>query len=378
MSQLAELGRKVEAFYRDARDVEWAYVNGSFALLQARPITVAGAAEREQVRREAIAELKASADPRGTVWVRYNLSEVLPRPTPMTWAVIQRLLAADGGFGAMNRDLGAAPDPALGSLSGFDLVAGRPMANLSRLPRMQFANPPFDYPFKEYKRDPRQALDLKPTLNPLAGKGCFLGVLTLPGTIWKLSRLMNTTRKQSAAFAAKFETQVVPPFVAAAKAALAQDWERLDPPAIVREFETWMNRTLVEFARESLKPTVFADLAWNELFDSLKPKVKEKHAGNTKTVPKTTEEQTREVVGRLSLGAAPAADADLARGIRDLESGAITRRLSGEVRPSRYERDGTRATTLVRRPGESRQARSRYFEQRTSRQGGSRPGARYR
>ena len=41
----------------------------------------------------------------------------------MTWAVVGRLLAADGGFGAMNRDLGANPDPALGSLSAFDLVA---------------------------------------------------------------------------------------------------------------------------------------------------------------------------------------------------------------------------------------------------------------
>ena len=136
---------------------------------------MATAAEREQVRQAVIADLKAKADPAGTVWVRYNLSEVLPEPTPMTWAVVQRLLAADGGFGAMNRDLGAKPDPALGSLSAFDLVAGRPMANLSRLPRMQFANPPFEYPFAAYKADPRKALDPKPVLNPLARRGCVLG-----------------------------------------------------------------------------------------------------------------------------------------------------------------------------------------------------------
>ena len=47
MSQLAELGRQVEEFYRDPRDIEWAYAGGRFYLLQARPITVAGAAERE-------------------------------------------------------------------------------------------------------------------------------------------------------------------------------------------------------------------------------------------------------------------------------------------------------------------------------------------
>jgi pyruvate,water dikinase len=286
LARLAELGRRVEAFYGDPRDIEWAYAGGAFHLLQARPITVAGAAERERVRQAVIADLKAKADPRGTAWVRYNLSEVLPEPTPMTWAVVQRLLGADGGFGAMNRDLGARPDPALGSLSAFDLVAGRPMANLSRLPRMQFADPPFGYPLGEYKRHPNRALDPKPALNPLAGKGCVLGLIALPGTILKLMRLMGTTRKLSAAFAQTFEADIVPPFVAAAKQAFGQNWSQLDPAALVREFETWVQRTLVEFARASLK---------------------------------------RVAVGELSLGAAPPAAADLPGGVRALASGRMGR-----------------------------------------------------
>jgi pyruvate,water dikinase len=311
LAQLTDLGRKVEAFYSDARDVEWAYAGGAFHLLQARPITVAGAAEREQVRRSVITELKAKASPRGTVWVRYNLSEVLPKPTPMTWAVVQRLLAADGGFGAMNRDLGARPDPALGSLSGFDLVAGRPMANLSRLPHMQFAQPPFEYPLGEYRKHPNKALDPKPALNPFAGKGCFFGALALPGTILNLTRLMNTTKKLSATFAQKFESEVVPGFAAAAKQALGQDWSKLEPPALVSEFRAWVQRTLVEFARESLKATVFADLTWNEVFETLKPKLGEGRA--------------RIAVGELSLGAAPPEAADLPRGVRDLEAGNLSR-----------------------------------------------------
>lgn len=311
LGQVAELGRQVEQFYREPRDVEWAYADGRCFLLQARPITVAGAAERERVRQEAIAELKAAADPRGNVWVRYNLSEVLPEPTPITWSVVQRLLAADGGFGAMNRDLGASPDPALKSLSAFDLVAGRPMANLSRLPRMQFARPPIEYPFAKYKADPRKALDPKPALNPLAGAGCFLGTLTLPGTILKLNKLMKATRSQSETFAERFTRDIVPPFVAEAKQALAQDWSKLEPAGLVREYETWATRTLVDFARESLKPTVFADLSWNTLFETLKPTL--------------GEERARVAVGELSLGSHPPADADLARGIRDLAAGALSR-----------------------------------------------------
>ncbi len=311
LSQLAELGRRVEAFYGDARDIEWAFAGGTFHLLQARPITVAGAAEREQVRQAVIAELKVKADPKGTAWVRYNLSEVLPEPTPMTWAVVQRLLAADGGFGAMNRDLGAKPDPALGSLSGFDLVAGRPMANLSRLPRMQFARPPFEYPLGVYRKEPHKALDPKPALNPLAGQGCVFGVLALPGVMLNISRLMNTTKKLSETFPAKFESETIPAFASAAALALRQKWSEMDPPALVREFETWTNNTLIEFARDSLKPTVFADLAWGEVFEALKPKL--------------GEERARVAVGELSLGVAPPGDANLPGGVRDLASGFMAR-----------------------------------------------------
>jgi pyruvate,water dikinase len=311
LSQLVELGRNVEAYYGDARDIEWAFAGGAVYLLQARPITVAGAAEREQARAAVIADLRAKADPRGTAWVRYNLSEVLPEPTPMTWGVVQRLLAADGGFGAMNRDLGAKPDPALGSQSGFDLVAGRPMANLSRLPRMQFARPPFEYPLGVYKQDPRRALDPKPALNPLAGRGCFFGVLSLPGTVLKLTKLMSTTKKQSDTFAVKFESETAPAFAARAKSALAQDWTKLDPAALVSELHAWTDLTLIDFARHSLKPTVFADLAWSEVFEALKPKL--------------GEDRARVAVGELSLGAAPPDAANLPGAVRDLAAGRVTR-----------------------------------------------------
>lgn len=324
LSQLAELGRRVEDFYRDPRDIEWAHAGGKFHLLQARPITVAGAAEREQVRQSVISELRGKADRRGTVWVRYNLSEVLPEPTPMTWSVVRRLLAADGGFGAMNRDLGAKPDPALGSLSAFDLVAGRPMANLSRLPRMQFARSPIEYPFAAYKADPRKALDPKPALNPLAGSGCLVGMFKLPGLMLQLNREKQARVKMAETFAEKFTKEIAPPFVAAAKAALARDWSKLDPPALLREYEAWVQKTLIDFARESLKPTVFANQAWNDVESILA-----KRFVGTPSRPggdvNAAQERVTSAVGELSLGAHPPADADLGKAVRDLAAGTLDR-----------------------------------------------------
>jgi len=310
LSQLLDLGRRVEAFDGEARDIEWAVAGGRVYLLQSRPITVATAAERETVRRKVVADLGAKAVPGGTVWVRYNLSEVLPAPTPMTWAVVQRLLAADGGFGAMNRDLGSPPDPALGSLSAFDLVAGRPMANLSRMPRMQGAHPPFEYPLATLKADPRTALDPKPMLNPLAG-GAVMGFLRLPATVWRLMRLMSRTKREAETFAERFTTEIVPPFIAAARDATARDWAALSPADLEAAVHDWTQRTLVDFARHSLKATVFADLCWNTLVELLKPAL--------------GEERARSAVGELSLGAQPPADAHLAGGLRDLAAGALTR-----------------------------------------------------
>jgi pyruvate,water dikinase len=310
LSQLAALGRQVEAFYRDPRDIEWAYADDRFFLLQARPITVAGAAEREQVRREVVADLKSKAESAGTVWVRYNLSEVLPAPTPMTWAVVQRLLAADGGFGAMNRDLGYTPDPALGPLSAFDLVAGRPMANLSRLPRMQFKRPPIEYPFAALKADPRKALNPAPALNPLRG-GALMGLFRLPATIWRLSRAMGATKRTAATFADAFTKEIAPPFVNAARTALVQDWSKFDAKGLVYEFELWRETTLVAFAKDGLKATVFADLAWTTLLEMLRPGLGPERAAIA--------------VAELTLGAHPPPDADLAAGVRGLADGSVSR-----------------------------------------------------
>lgn len=308
LSRLADLGRRVEAFYGDPRDIEWALAGGAFHLLQARPITTASASDREAVRTEVIGHLRAAADPGGTVWVRYNLSEVLPQPTPMTWAVVQRLLAADGGFGAMNRDLGAAPDPALGSQSAFDLVAGWPMCNLSRLPRLQFARPPVVYPFDQLKADPRQALDPKPVLRPV--RGGLGDWLRLPATVWHLFKMASTTRRLTETFAAEFPAKAEA-FAAEAKPALAQDWAKLDPPAVKAEFERWVTKTLVGFARDSLKPTVLADVCWNTLIELLTPKL--------------GPDRARAAVGELAVGAKPPDGADLAAGVTGFAKGELDR-----------------------------------------------------
>lgn len=305
LAELADLGRRVEAVYGDPRDIEWAIAGDQLFLLQARPITTATAADRARIRTEIQAELRRLADPSGTVWVRYNLSETLPEPTPMTWDVTRVLLSAGGGFGMVNRDLGGDPDPTLGDLGAFDLIAGRPMANLSRMPRLQFRRPPIEYPFAAYKADPRLALDPEPVVRPLRN-----GLLRLPATLWRLSRIASRTRKLATTYDKTFLKEIAPVFEADARLALSDNLSTFSSEGLADFAREWVAKTNIDFARHSLRPTVLAMLAMQTLGDVLKSKLKDR---------------AKEIIRALAGGAKPPTECALADGVRAFASGALSR-----------------------------------------------------
>jgi pyruvate,water dikinase len=309
LAELAELGRRVEAFYGDARDVEWAWAEGSFWLLQARPITTGGGAEREQVRREEIAALTAKAEPGGTVWARYNLAEILPEPTPMTWAIVQRFLSGRGGFGQMYRDLGFEPDPALDEQGIYDLVCGRPYCNLSREPRMQFRWLPFEHSFTALKSEPARALYPQPVLNPARGSWRFWALL--PWLVVKVGLATHRLQRESATFARRCREAILPPFLAEMDREGSLDLSGLDSRALLDQLERCIRRTLHDFARDSLKPTVLAAVALGNLEQAL--------ASALGT------ERARGALGELTLGVRPDPEADLPAALRALAAGRLER-----------------------------------------------------
>lgn len=300
LASLADLGRRVEEFYGDPRDVEWAIAGGAVWLLQARPITTGGAADRDRLKAETVARLRALGP---TVWSRTNLIEVLPEPTPMTWRVVSaRLLSGGGGTGGMYRDFGFRPDPALASTSAYDLIGGRPYLNLAREPRLEATKPLAGYPLAAYKADPHLALD--PKREEPRGLKKWLGLLGL-------IRVAGKITAASKGFAAEFREKIVPPFAAAVDRAAAEDLSKLDPSALVSRFETWANRALVEFARQSLKPTLLAQFSWQVLEQQIA-----KALGA---------DRARATLAALSQGAKPDPDADLPGAIRSLAGGELSR-----------------------------------------------------
>jgi pyruvate,water dikinase len=307
--ELAELGRRVEAFYGEARDVEWAWSEGHFWLLQARPITTGGAFEREQVRLEEIAALQARAEPSGTVWSRYNLSEILREPTPMTWAIVRRFMSGKGGFGLMYRDLGFDPDAALNDEGIYDLVCGRPYCNLSREPLMQYRNLPYEHPFATLKAEPHKALYPQPVLNPARAGWRFW--LKLPVVFIQLLRGEARRNSLAATFAATFREQILPRYLQTLSTRANVSLSALDGAALLAHLEGVIQTTLIDFARDSLKPTALAGVMLGKLQQSLTRLLGPEKAGAA--------------TGALIMGVRSDPDTDLPAALRDLAAGRISR-----------------------------------------------------
>ncbi len=308
LKELAKFGNRIEALYGGPRDVEWAWAEGRFWILQARPITTAGAFEREQVRCEEIVALRAKASPRGTVWAKYNLAEVLPCPTPMTWAIVRRFMSGRGGYGLMFRDLGFDPDPMLDQEGFLDLVCGRPYVNLSREPKLYFRHMPLSHSFATLKAHPERALYPQPTPDPEGVTAGFL--FRLPVVVYRMLRNHSRLKRQSRYFGDYLRREAFPRFAPEVEAERQVDLQQLETTELLTRLHHWIDRTLNDFARDSLRPSVFAGQAIGTLEQGLKKHLEAEHAAAA--------------VRRLLQGVHPDPEADLPAALHALQRGHLT------------------------------------------------------
>ncbi|MHC4512612.1 MAG: PEP/pyruvate-binding domain-containing protein, partial [Planctomycetota bacterium] len=127
LAPLLALGRRVEKLFGAPQDIEWAYANGRFYLLQARDITVTSGtgSSAEALRQRERARLLArvqnaeqtagqtaeqaaeqTAEPNEVVLAQNELSELLPKPTPFSLDFMNSLWAAGGSVDLACRSMG--------------------------------------------------------------------------------------------------------------------------------------------------------------------------------------------------------------------------------------------------------------------------------
>lgn len=164
LTALWELGRRAERHFGSPQDIEWAIAGGEVLILQSRSITTLAAAARRHGRPAAIrADLAEKLTSGAGPWVRHNMDETLPSPTPLTWSLIRPFMSGAGGFGEMHRLVGFQPSPAVAENGFLDLIGGRIYMDCSRMPEMFSAAYPFSYDIEALRENP-DAAQQPPTL----------------------------------------------------------------------------------------------------------------------------------------------------------------------------------------------------------------------
>ncbi len=117
LTPLIELGLQVEKLFGQSQDIEWAFKDGRFFLLQARNITVLARTQSDvtptslfEAERHRLLEIAASGDQEGAILAQNELSELLPRPTPMSASFMEALWQPGGSVDLACRKLGVPYD----------------------------------------------------------------------------------------------------------------------------------------------------------------------------------------------------------------------------------------------------------------------------
>ena len=110
LKHLVATGRELEKLFGGPQDVEWAHSGGVFYLVQSRDITrsEAGAGQDMAVQNEwsRVLDSAAGAPADEIVFEQNELSEVLPRPTPLSLSLMDGLWASGGSIDLACRQLG--------------------------------------------------------------------------------------------------------------------------------------------------------------------------------------------------------------------------------------------------------------------------------
>ena len=264
VARLAAIGRDIEQHYGTPQDIEWAVVQGTFAILQARPVRGIEVARDVRVgRREEIERLQGLCNGRRRAWIAHNLGETLRTPTPLCWDLVRRFMTGDGGFGRLYRDLGYRPSPQVCREGFLELIGGRIYADPDRVAQLFYGDSPMRYDLEALVKDPA-LLDQAPgRFEPERATGAFF--LQLPGMIRAMLRASKMAKRLRLTVRDTFENDVLPPYLEYVAQKRTESLSGLETHEVCAELERRYVRVMDQFGTESLKPGFFGAMAFGDL-----------------------------------------------------------------------------------------------------------------
>lgn len=251
LTELARIALGIEELFGSPQDIEWAIAGGEIFILQARPVT-ATAQKTQQVIRSEIERIKNIA-PEPTVWSNYNLSEVLPRPTPMSWSYARKVLSAKGALGRCLRRLGFFPERRFREASIVELLFARPYVNLRIEPRLYAGAFPFVHNYEKLKANPALASYPNPDVDIREAPWWFW--LLLP---YYTVRLIHAGLKLSLKRTSYDYESVHRSFLAYIQEQSEIDLSSLPLQKVIQKLGEWEEQILNKYVPLCLLPTIFA------------------------------------------------------------------------------------------------------------------------
>ena len=292
LKELTQLGMRVETYYGQPMDIEWALTDGQFVLLQSRYITTSGKPithpneahstsevdkeNVEKVRQAEIQILETRAEEPGTVWCHHNLAEVLPAPLPMTWEIMKKFMSGAGGLGKAYRGLGFYPSERVDNEGILDLICGRVYVNLNREAELHFDGFPFAHDFNALKQNPQEAMYAQARPDITKSRASFW--FKLPLYITRMSRAEMRLRQSRSDFARLLIEEVFPAFQKEVEAERNISYSDLTDSELVTKFKEWRAKTLDDFAPKSLTATLLAGFSLQRLEAALQKCLNETEA----------------------------------------------------------------------------------------------------
>jgi len=256
--ELWKLGLHVGRHFDSPQDIEWAIHDGGIYLLQSRAITTL---ESAQAYRRCLHKTRAQLgewknEGRGD-WVRHNLSETLPHPTPLSFSVIRRFMSGDGGFGAMYRQIGFQPSPSVCEDGFLDLIAGRIYMDLSRGPEMFFEHFPFAYDVDLLRSNPDAAQG-----PPTIPAGSMLDRARVGRKLAAINRKLETLAEDCDR---TLDERIVPAFVGWVREEKQRDLQGLSTEQWGEQWRSREGRVMDTFGPQILLPSLILGMAVERL-----------------------------------------------------------------------------------------------------------------
>ena len=262
IKELCRLGQRAARHFDHPQDIEWAVSAGHVFILQSRAITTLDdAAAYQSLLAGTSAHLESELNAGRGPWVRHNLDETLPNPTPLTWDVVRRFMSGNGGFGQMYRAVGFEPGASVTDAGFLELIGAGIYMDCARCPRMFAENFPFTYDLALLRANP-DAAQQPPTV-----PGGNLAARTAAARI--AAGVTVKLRAEAKTLDQRFDNDFVPALLAWCRAEEQRDLTSLDAEALIALWSAREAKVMGEFGATAFLPSMIEAMAAAELHSFL-------------------------------------------------------------------------------------------------------------